>query len=96
MSKNRIKFGPGQRKNPLPRSIDWKITLFTAIGSYLLVFLNTELSDFIPDTAMHVTAILINFCVGLLNTVKPYFGMSEQSTKRKVDIEDVDVMKDKE
>ena len=86
-----IKFGRQQLKNPTPRSIAWKIALTSAIGGYLITFVQT--SDWMGDVLQHVLTTIIGGIVGLANTIGPFFGV--ETTAKKVDIEDVGTLEDK-
>lgn len=92
---SKIKFGPAQRKFPIPRSVDWKIGLGIEICGWAIVVFNSELVDMMGmnETWQHMASQGFGLVVALLIRIKPWFGM--ETKQKKVDIEHVEVMEDK-
>lgn len=91
----KIKFGPNQRRFPIPRSVDWKISVSIELIAWLGVVFNSEIVDSIGmnETWQHTVTQMANLTIALLMRLKPWFGV--ETTKKSIDIEHVDVMEDK-
>lgn len=87
----KIEFGRRQINNPTPKSIVFKIAIATVIIGYVGAYVQT--ADWLGDRVQHIVGGSSLFLVGLLNTIRPFFGVVD--LPKTVDTHDIGSIEDK-